>query len=99
MVLDSKIKTLDIEKEAGDKVKAQFNKDMLADSEVIQNIVHLSGNFVRKLCEVWSRSQMKNMTLTSVGIAIAHANLRRKTGISIDLKYLDQVRKAVAETA
>lgn len=30
-------------------------------------------------------SPLQNMALTSVGIAVAAANLRRKTGISIDL--------------
>lgn len=37
------------------------------------------------LLNVWSTSPMKNMTLTSVGIALAIANARRKTGASIDL--------------
>ena len=37
------------------------------------------------LYDVWDNSFMKNMTLTSVGIAIAHANIRRITGNQFDL--------------
>ena len=38
-----------------------------------------------KIFEVWSSSSFKKMELTSVGIAVAHANYRRKTGITLDL--------------
>lgn len=34
------------------------------------------------LCDVWNGSPMKNMTLTTVGITIAHANCRRILGES-----------------
>jgi hypothetical protein len=37
------------------------------------------------LFDIWNNSEMKHMTLTSVGIAIAQANFRRKTGKTIDL--------------
>jgi hypothetical protein len=30
--------------------------------------------------DTWSDSQMKNFTLTSVGIAIGHANIKRLVG-------------------
>jgi len=36
------------------------------------------------LYDVWGDSLMKRMTLTSVGIAIAHANIRRVTGAQYD---------------
>jgi hypothetical protein len=38
-----------------------------------------------QLYDRWQNSGMANFTLTSVGIAIAHANLRRRTGMSADL--------------
>jgi len=37
------------------------------------------------LLDFWFNSHLKNMTLTSVGIAIAHANIRRKTNEHFDL--------------
>ena len=36
---------------------------------------YMSGVF-----ETWSESAMKNLTLTSVGIAIGHANIKRLVG-------------------
>jgi hypothetical protein len=37
------------------------------------------------LFDIWENSKMKSMSLTSVGIAIAQANFKRKTGDMIDL--------------
>lgn len=37
------------------------------------------------LIELWNSSHMKNMSLTSVGIALGNANIRRKTGRDIDI--------------
>ena len=41
------------------------------------------GIFMEKLFDMWELSKL--MSLTSVGIAIAQANYRKKTGESIDL--------------
>lgn len=38
-----------------------------------------------KVIDYWNNSPMKNMNLTSVGIAIAHANIRRKVSEEYDL--------------
>lgn len=40
---------------------------------------------LEQLLKVWATSNMNSTSLTSVGIAIAHANFRRKTGLSLDL--------------
>lgn len=40
---------------------------------------------IAELFKYWDNSYMKNMTLTSVGIAIAHANILRKTNEYFDL--------------
>lgn len=38
-----------------------------------------------KIFEIWDNSPLKSLELTSVGVAIAHANYRRKTGETMDL--------------
>jgi hypothetical protein len=43
------------------------------------------GEFMVTLFDVWENSSLKSITMTSVGIALAQANFRRKTGITIDL--------------
>lgn len=50
-----------------------------------KELIKSQGDFMIGLFDVWENSSLKNTTLTSVGIAIATANLRRKTGITVDL--------------
>jgi hypothetical protein len=38
-----------------------------------------------QLFELWSRTPILNSMLTSVGIAIAHANIKKRTGCDFDL--------------
>ena len=40
---------------------------------------------MEKIFDVWNKSSFNQLELTSVGIAIAHANYRRKTGETMDL--------------
>jgi hypothetical protein len=41
---------------------------------------------ITKIIDDWNKSSIKNMTLTSVGIAIGHANITRKIKQTFDLK-------------
>jgi hypothetical protein len=38
-----------------------------------------------RVSEIWSGSSMKNFTLTSVGISIGHANIKKNLGEFTDL--------------
>lgn len=66
------------------KVLTFFNNYQMKRMEV-KEILLSQGEFMNKLFDVWENSSIKEMTLTSVGIAIAIANIRRKTSITIDL--------------
>lgn len=66
------------------KLKPLMNNYQMNATEV-KDLLKQQGDFMNTLFEVWDNSPLKNMTLTSVGIAVATANLRRKTGISVDL--------------
>ncbi len=66
------------------KLKLLLNNYQLNDKELI-DIINQQGDFMINLFDVWDNSSLKNMTLTSVGIAIAIANLRRKTELFMDL--------------
>jgi hypothetical protein len=56
----------------------------MQNEEVWKVLVELCPE-INDLLDIWSNSSMKNMTLTSVGIALAHANIRRKTNENWDL--------------
>jgi len=58
--------------------------NIMTDEEVKLYLVKLVPN-MEILFDHWENSSLKNMTLTSVGIALAHANIRRMINDSIDL--------------
>ena len=41
--------------------------------------------YMASMIDVWENSLMKNFTLTSVGIAIGHANVKKNLGEFTDL--------------
>ncbi|MBI1185008.1 hypothetical protein GC194_12100 [bacterium] len=83
-VLDKKSKRMGLTTEEINELKPFLNNYQFSGKELIERI-NQHGDFMSTLFDVWDNSSLKNMTLTSVGIAIATANLRRKTGISVDL--------------
>jgi len=66
------------------QLKGLFSRSPMNANEIIEKLKSCESS-IENFIEVWNDSSMKNMTLTSVGIAVANANIRRKTGISIDL--------------
>lgn len=61
------------------KIKALFDENKMAEAEIRAKCIELRG-YMAHVFDVWSDSSMKNFTLTSVGIAIAHANIKRIAG-------------------
>lgn len=41
--------------------------------------------WMAQLFDLWDSTPIKNLTLTSVGIALAHANMKKRTGRDFDL--------------
>jgi hypothetical protein len=60
------------------------HSNLMNHSEIKAFIIKICPE-MDKLFETWGNSPMKNMTLTSVGIALGHANIRRKTSENFDL--------------
>ena len=61
------------------KMKQLFNYARMSAAEVKDYIIGARPG-LQKLFDVWDNSHMSKLTLTTVGIAVAHANLRRRTG-------------------
>jgi len=62
-----------------------FESSLMGENEVRDYLISLNpsmNDFINK----WDKSDVRRMTLTSVGIAIGHANISRKTHITFDLK-------------
>ena len=66
------------------KVFSIQNTFMMSDDE-IRNYIISQRDYMEKIIDIWDNSPMKNFTLTSVGISIGHANIKRTTGEISDL--------------
>ncbi len=61
-----------------------FNKNKMSDKEIREKCIQ-TRDYMSNVFDVWEDSHMKNFTLTSVGIAIGHANIKRLIGEFSDL--------------
>ncbi len=61
------------------KISALFDVGKMNESEIKDKCIEIRP-YMSGLFETWSGSAMKNFTLTSVGIAIGHANIKRLVG-------------------
>lgn len=84
-VLNQKITKKNLNADNAKKLKTLFNQHILSNKEIEVKLIEIGKPFLEVLFDVWKNSAMKNMSLTSVGIAIAQANYRRKTGQTLDL--------------
>lgn len=84
-VLNQKINKANLNDDDAKKLKILFNQHILSNKEIEDKLIEIGKPFLEVLLDVWRNSEMENMSLTSVGIAIAQANYRRKTGITLDL--------------
>lgn len=66
------------------KLKQLFSYSKMNANEVKSYMIGARPG-LQKLFDVWEDSQLSKMTLTTVGIAVAHANFRRRTGQQLDL--------------
>lgn len=62
-----------------------LQKSNCMNEEEIKDFLIELNETMKIIFDYWDNSPLKNMTLTSVGIAIAQANIRRKTNIVFDL--------------
>lgn len=84
-VLKKVAKKNKFEEEIIKKLETLFNDNLFPDTEVKTKTEKITDGFMTNVFDVWKNSPMKSMTLTTVGISIAQANFRRKTGITLDL--------------
>lgn len=61
------------------QITALFDAAKMSEGEIREKCVAIRP-YMNDLFVLWSESPMKNFTLTSVGMAIAHANIKRLVG-------------------
>lgn len=77
--LEKKLDANSIGQEDRAKIIALFDQGLMSDEEVLNKCVALRP-YMEQVFSTWASSPMKNFTLTSVGIAIGHANIKRLVG-------------------
>lgn len=83
-MLDKLLQERKISVEDSNRLKSLYNEGKMSDVEVKECLLNLRPD-LNSLFDVWENSHMKSLTLTSVGIAIAHANIQRKIGEQFNL--------------
>lgn len=67
-----------------DKISALFQMGKMSSEEIRAKCVRIRP-YMEQVFDIWSNSPMKNFELTSVGIAIGHADIKRALGEFADL--------------
>ena len=63
----------------------EINRSSLMTLDEVKKLLqHQVPNFIR-FCDLWEKTPLKNMTLTSAGIAIGYSNAARLVGFTADL--------------
>lgn len=74
----------DVSDDDVNKLKQLFNSAPMSVTEVEDYMLRECPS-LQRLFDVWENTRMSQLTLTTVGIAVAHANFRRRTGLHLDL--------------
>lgn len=82
--LNSELMKLNLSKQSMSEVKSFYGKSILKPNEIKNLLVSLDKR-MEKIVNVWENSYFNKFELSSMGIAIAHANYRRRTGDTFDL--------------
>ncbi len=83
-VLDQEMIKMNVPDSVKPKFKQVFNQSTMEGNEV-KDLLIKTNPCMEKVFETWNNSRFKNFEVSSVGIAIAHANFRRRTGRTLDL--------------
>ncbi len=66
------------------KIRNLFEISTMTNQEIKDYLQKVNPS-MSKLLRIWSETSFKNLEITSIGIAIAHANYRKQTGQTMDL--------------
>jgi hypothetical protein len=78
-MLEKMFDSYDVSAEDRTKISVLFDFNKMSDAEIKAKCIEIRP-FMSDVFDTWSGSQMAHFTLTSVGIAIGHANVKRLVG-------------------
>jgi len=83
-VIRSECKRLELSDDDTNKLVSLHNETLMNADEIKSKIIE-ARRYMGRVFDIWSNSSMSRFTLTSVGIAIGHANVKKNLGEFTDL--------------
>lgn len=83
-VINKKFEKYNYSEDDQKKIVELFNLNKMNENEIKTKCIEIRP-YMKDLFDIWSGSEMQNFSLTSVGIAIGHANIKRFIGKFSDL--------------
>lgn len=81
MHLDQLLEAYHVPSVDSDRVRAAFVEGRLSSDEIRGKCVELRS-YLQDLFDLWNKTDLHNFSLTSVGMALGHANIKRLTGFA-----------------
>jgi hypothetical protein len=78
-VLEQRLEALVLEEDDRGTIRSLFESSKMSAVEVKAKVLEVRS-YMGALFDIWSSSGLSNFNLTSVGIAIGHANVKKTTG-------------------
>ncbi len=85
VAIEGLLKKLDIDEETKFKIIALHNNSTMSEAEVKEYLLSICPK-LESLFSLWNNSSISKFSLTTVGVAIAQANYRRRTGVKLNLE-------------
>ncbi|RPD85149.1 hypothetical protein EGK76_09475 [Luteimonas sp. 100069] len=82
--LDATLTAIEANDEDKERIKSLFDQDKMSPEEIRSKCIE-TREYMRVVFDFWSDSAAMSFMLTSVGIAIGHANIKRLAGEFADL--------------
>jgi hypothetical protein len=82
--LNSKMEAHALTQDDRFKINQLFELNKMPHTEIVEKVTSIRS-YMGGVFEIWRSSPLKSFTLTSVGIAIGHANIKRQIGEFADL--------------
>ncbi len=84
LVIDEVCCENNVPSQTKEKIITLFNSSQMNQQEIKDYLISVAPD-IAAIFDLWENTGLSKFVPTTVGIAIAHANFRRKTGIKLDL--------------
>lgn len=85
ITLENHVKELNLAPSISSQLNKLFDENLMTENQIKDKLIELFPPF-EKVNQIWEGTAIKSSRLTTVGIAIAHANLKKNSNLITDLE-------------